>query len=266
MHHPFRRAPGWPAALIACAPLALPAIASANPFPNTGDLTVADNGVHTYCYTSAFTTDQSVASVRDGRARRHHRHVRPVPGRRPRPAPTWRPTSGGGRATCRPAPAARASAGWSRRTGSAPRRTSSSTTRSSTSATTTGRTDARPRCTSSGTASGPGPRHDQRDEKRPDPGHVDHLAPLQPARPRPHQCVLLGDLDPMRANFLRRTLAAALLAVAGCGIQHQGPNPPRRSGSPRSPAAASRSTTHRSRPPSKPSPKAIWSSTAPSPT
>ena len=62
MHHPFRRAPGWPAALIACALLALPAAASANPFPNNRDLTVADNGVHTYCYTSGFTTDQSVAS------------------------------------------------------------------------------------------------------------------------------------------------------------------------------------------------------------
>jgi hypothetical protein len=36
--------------------------AHANPFPNNTDSTVADNGLHTYCYTSGFTTDASVAS------------------------------------------------------------------------------------------------------------------------------------------------------------------------------------------------------------
>ncbi len=70
MSHPFRRAPGWRttrlAALIAGALLVLPAAASANPFPGNGDKTVADNGLHTYCYTSGFTTDQSVASYAMG--------------------------------------------------------------------------------------------------------------------------------------------------------------------------------------------------------
>ena len=36
--------------------------AHANPFPNNTDSTVADNGLHTYCYTSGFTTDASVGS------------------------------------------------------------------------------------------------------------------------------------------------------------------------------------------------------------
>ena len=62
MHLPFRRRPGWLAALFAVTALAVPAVASANPFPNNGDSTVADNGTHTYCYTSAFTTDPTVAS------------------------------------------------------------------------------------------------------------------------------------------------------------------------------------------------------------
>jgi hypothetical protein len=49
--------------LVACVLMALIATQSpayANPFPNNGDGTVADNGVHTYCYTSGFTTDASV--------------------------------------------------------------------------------------------------------------------------------------------------------------------------------------------------------------
>jgi hypothetical protein len=62
MQPPFRRAPGWLAALIAGAVLVLPAAASANPFPGNGDQTVADNSLHTYCYTTGFTTDQSVAA------------------------------------------------------------------------------------------------------------------------------------------------------------------------------------------------------------
>jgi hypothetical protein len=66
MHHPLRRAPGRRttrlAALFAGLLLALPAVAAANPFPNTKDLTVADNDVHTYCYTSTFVTDPTVAS------------------------------------------------------------------------------------------------------------------------------------------------------------------------------------------------------------
>jgi hypothetical protein len=36
--------------------------AHANPFPNNADGTFADNGTHTYCYTSGFTTDRTVAS------------------------------------------------------------------------------------------------------------------------------------------------------------------------------------------------------------
>jgi hypothetical protein len=63
MHHPFRRGPARLAALLAGAlALALPAVASANVFPGNADATIADNGTHTYCYTSGFTTDQSVAS------------------------------------------------------------------------------------------------------------------------------------------------------------------------------------------------------------
>jgi hypothetical protein len=48
-------------ALLVAALLAVQSPASANPFPNNGDSTVADNGTHTYCYTSGFTTDQTVA-------------------------------------------------------------------------------------------------------------------------------------------------------------------------------------------------------------
>src|SRR5262245_65897494 len=53
------------AGLVACAVMTLIATqspAQANPFPNNGDSTVADNGLHTYCYTSGFTTDASVGS------------------------------------------------------------------------------------------------------------------------------------------------------------------------------------------------------------
>lgn len=35
--------------------------AYANPFPNNGDLRVVGNATHTYCYTTGFTTDASVA-------------------------------------------------------------------------------------------------------------------------------------------------------------------------------------------------------------
>ena len=56
MHHSFRHAPGWLVALFAGALLALPAAASANPLPGNGDSTVADNGVHTYCYTTISVT------------------------------------------------------------------------------------------------------------------------------------------------------------------------------------------------------------------
>lgn len=59
MHHPRRRG-GWLAACVTGALLALAPASSANPFPNNADLTVADNGVHTYCYTAGFTTDASV--------------------------------------------------------------------------------------------------------------------------------------------------------------------------------------------------------------
>ena len=51
--------------LVACVVTTLIATQSpahANPFPNNGDSAVADNGLHTYCYTSGFTTDASVAS------------------------------------------------------------------------------------------------------------------------------------------------------------------------------------------------------------
>ena len=65
MHHSFRHAPGWLVALFAGALLALPAAASANPLPGNGDSTVADNGVHTYCYTSDFS-DVTVADYAMG--------------------------------------------------------------------------------------------------------------------------------------------------------------------------------------------------------
>jgi hypothetical protein len=51
--------------LVACVVTALIATQSptyANPFPNNGDATIADNAVHTYCYTSGFSTDTSVGS------------------------------------------------------------------------------------------------------------------------------------------------------------------------------------------------------------
>jgi hypothetical protein len=52
----------WLAACVVAAVIAMPSLAHANPFPNNGDSTVADNSTHTYCYTSGFTTDRSVAS------------------------------------------------------------------------------------------------------------------------------------------------------------------------------------------------------------
>jgi hypothetical protein len=51
--------------LVACVVTTLIATQSAalaNPFPNNDDETVADNAVHTYCYTSGFTTDASVGA------------------------------------------------------------------------------------------------------------------------------------------------------------------------------------------------------------
>jgi hypothetical protein len=51
--------------LVACVVTTLivtQSLARANPFPNNDDSTFADNGLHTYCYTSGFTTDASVGS------------------------------------------------------------------------------------------------------------------------------------------------------------------------------------------------------------
>ena len=51
----------WLVAGLVAALLAIPAAANAQ-FPGNGDSTVADNDLHTYCYTSGFSTDRSVAS------------------------------------------------------------------------------------------------------------------------------------------------------------------------------------------------------------
>lgn len=52
----------WTACMVAAMVIGTQTAAQANPFPNNGDSTFADNGLHTYCYTSGFTTDPSVAS------------------------------------------------------------------------------------------------------------------------------------------------------------------------------------------------------------
>ena len=52
----------WLIAGLVAALLVIPAAATANSFPGNGDSTVADNDLHTYCYTTGFTTDRSVAS------------------------------------------------------------------------------------------------------------------------------------------------------------------------------------------------------------
>jgi hypothetical protein len=49
-------------AFVVAALCAVQVPAHANPFPNNADGTFADNGTHTYCYTSGFTTDRTVAS------------------------------------------------------------------------------------------------------------------------------------------------------------------------------------------------------------
>jgi hypothetical protein len=49
-------------ALVVTALVAMQASAQANPFPNNANKTIADNGTHTYCYTSGFTTDRSIAT------------------------------------------------------------------------------------------------------------------------------------------------------------------------------------------------------------
>ena len=64
----------WLIAGLVAALLVIPAAANANSFPGNGDSTVADNDLHTYCYTSGFTTDRSVASYAMSGAREHHRH------------------------------------------------------------------------------------------------------------------------------------------------------------------------------------------------
>jgi len=55
----LRRALVGPAILVAVLGIASPA--HANPFPNNYNLSVADNDLHTYCYTDTFVTDPSVA-------------------------------------------------------------------------------------------------------------------------------------------------------------------------------------------------------------
>src|SRR5688572_10300162 len=50
---------GVAAAVIAVLMVAAPAAAA---LPENGDSTLADNGVHTYCYTTGFTTDASVGA------------------------------------------------------------------------------------------------------------------------------------------------------------------------------------------------------------
>ena len=89
--------------LVACVVTTLIATQSpahANPFPNNGDSAVADNGVHTYCYTSGFTTDTSVAAM---------------PWRCSATRPTWTTCS---RSTRRPASSwRRTCGGWSQPAG-----------------------------------------------------------------------------------------------------------------------------------------------------
>ena len=75
----------WLIAGLVAALLVIPAAASANSFPGNGDSTVTDNDLHTYCYTSGFTTDRSVAS--------YAMWVLEAP-------PTWRRCSRRARRTC----------------------------------------------------------------------------------------------------------------------------------------------------------------------
>lgn len=48
--------------VVACIASVLGVPSPASAFPDNGDRTLADNALHTYCYTSGFTTDASVAS------------------------------------------------------------------------------------------------------------------------------------------------------------------------------------------------------------
>ncbi|MFI6095201.1 hypothetical protein ACIA8G_06610 [Lentzea sp. NPDC051213] len=56
----FRRF--WLLPLVAALPLVTTGVSQANPFPNNYDSAVADSSLHTFCTTTGFTTDRTVAT------------------------------------------------------------------------------------------------------------------------------------------------------------------------------------------------------------